>query len=208
MAFKDFKSKDAALQRLQIRYQESDFIVPTDFTISQAFLDEFNWVREHIDVRSSEDAICENLIYPILKEVYKQYADRLAFWSHKFIRADKALCGVPDYIFATHSELGKVVLGRPLLLVVEAKKNDFDAGWGQCLAALAAARKLNGEPALTVYGIVSDGDIWEFGQLSEAVLTRHRTRFTLDNLPLLFGAVDCALASVCQALLQRRTATV
>jgi hypothetical protein len=35
---------------------------------------------------------------------------------------------------ATKSELGKKVLESPLLAVVEAKKNDFEQGWGQCLA--------------------------------------------------------------------------
>ena len=207
MAFGDFKSKGAALERFQIKYREDDFIVPTDFTISQTFLDDFNFVREHIDITVSESAICENLIYPILKDVYKKYADRVALWSHKTVRYDDELTGVPDYIFATKSELGKVVMGRPLLLIVEAKRNDFDEGWGQCLAAMVAAQKMNSDPAFTVYGVVSDGDGWEFGKLSEADFTENRTGFTPDNLQQLFGAVDFVLDRLAQALVATRAAT-
>lgn len=206
MAFRDFKSKEAVLERFQIKYQESAFILPTDFAISQIFLDEFNWVRQHIDVRVSEVAICENLIYPILKEVYKKYADRVALWSHKTIRYDKELSGVPDYLLATKSELGKVVLGRPLLLIAEAKKNDFEEGWGQCLAEMVAAQKLNGDPAFTVYGSVSDGDGWEFGKLLGDEFTSHPTRFTPDNLQPLFGAVDFVMDSLSRALATARAA--
>jgi hypothetical protein len=38
--------------------------------------------------------------------------------------------------------LGKTVLEAPMVIVVEAKKNDFEQGWGQCLAELAASQKL------------------------------------------------------------------
>ena len=38
------------------------------------------------------------------------------------------------FFFAKRSPLGPV-RDRPYVLFVEAKKDDFDAGWGQCLAA-------------------------------------------------------------------------
>ena len=41
-----------------------------------------------------------------------------------------------------------------------------------------------------VYGIVSDGTLWEFGQLVGDAFTRNRTSVTMDNLSVLFGAVD------------------
>ena len=73
--------------------------------------------------------------------------------------ADSTLNGVPDYIFGTKSPLGKKVLGLPLVLIVEAKKNDFEQGWGQCLAELVAAQKINGTIEKPVYGIVTDGNV-------------------------------------------------
>ena len=32
-------------------------------------------------------------------------------------------------------------VGSPLIICVEAKKNDFEQGWGQCLAELVAGPK-------------------------------------------------------------------
>ena len=47
-----------------------------------------------------------------------------------------------DSFISTRSELGKLVVGTPLIMLVEAKKNDFEIGWGQCLAELVAAQKI------------------------------------------------------------------
>ena len=103
---------------------------------------------------------------------------------------DEVLNGTPDYFISTRSELGMLSVGTPLIILVEAKKNDFEQGWGQCLAELVAAQKINQETDFPVYGIVTDGTLWQFGQLVGAAFTRNRTNFSLDNLPILFGAVD------------------
>ena len=200
MAFKNYTDISLVIEEFQIKYREEDFVKPTDFAISPAFLAEFDFVREYIDIRASEFAVCENVLYPILKEVYKQYTERFALWSHKTIRYDKKLTGEPDYLLATRSELGKVVMGRPLVLIVEAKKNDFDKGWGQCAAEMVAAQKLNGDSAFPVYGIVSDGKAWEFGLLRENVFTKHKPLIFTANLPEVFGAIDFVLKAIVAAL--------
>jgi len=46
----------------------------------------------------------------------------------KFILYDEILSGTPDYLISTRSELGKRVVGTPLIILVEAKKNDFEQG--------------------------------------------------------------------------------
>ena len=84
----------------------------------------------------------------------------------------------------------------PLIMMVEAKKNDFELGWGQCLAEMVAAQKINDNPDFPVYGIVTDGTSWEFGRLVGDLFTRNRTNFTLANLPILFGAVDSIFKAV------------
>jgi hypothetical protein len=49
--------------------------------------------------------------------------------------------------------------------MVEAKKDDFEGGWGQCLAAMLAAQMINGDDQLILQGSVSNGDVWQFGRL-------------------------------------------
>lgn len=197
MAFSDFKTISDVLEKFRITYVENDFLEVVDSPKPSAqFLQEFEFCRQHIDVFASEAARCEVIIFPILKEIYKAYADIYALWIQKSIAYDETLSGTPDYLISTKSELGRPVVGTPLIMLVEAKKNDFEQGWGQCLAELIAAQKINDAPDFPVYGIVSDGIWWQFGRLVGDAFTQNRTSFGVDNLPLLFGAVDAVFKKV------------
>lgn len=189
MAFSDFKTISEVQEKFRIKYSEDDFVEVKASVPSAEFLRDFEFTREHINVFASEASRCETIIFPVLKENYKAYADRYALWIKQSIAYDDTLNGTPDYFVSTRSELGKTVVGRPLILLVEAKKNDFEQGWGQCLAELIAAQKINDNPAFPVYGIVTDGVLWQFGRLIGDTFTQNRTDFALANLPTLFGAV-------------------
>ncbi len=121
--------------------------------------------------------------------------ETLAFWVQKPLNADLLLSGVPNYLFGTKSPLGKKVLGLPLVLIVEAKKNDFERGWGQCLAELVAAQKINGTPEKLVYEIVTDGVRWEFGELTRSTFTQDKGDYLTSEINELFGAIDFVLGS-------------
>lgn len=191
MAFSDFKAIPEVQEKFRIRHVETDFIETENAAIpSEQFLQEFDFNREYIDVLTSEGARCEAIIFPVLREVYKGYADYYALWIKKPIAYDDVLNGTPDYFISTRSELGKLVVGAPLIMLVEAKKNDFELGWGQCLAELVAAQKINEDMEHPVYGIVSDGTLWQIGHLVGETFTQNRTSFSVDNLPALFGAID------------------
>jgi len=189
MAFTDFQSPDEVQKAYQIRLVEKNFLTISPLKPSEAFVLEYEFVNENFDIFSSEASRCENVIYPVLREACKKYVAQYSLWSHKFISADEILVGTPDYFIAKRSELGKNVLGFPLLLVVEAKPNDFTKGWGQCLAELVAAQKLNEDEEKAVYGIVTDAEVWQFGKLEGQLFTKNYSRATIDNLNEVFGAV-------------------
>lgn len=195
MSFQDFKSIADVQQQYTIIYDEDEWIIPLALTPSASFLVDYEFSLEHLDVLVSEASRCENIIYPILRDVYRHYADRLGLWSHKALAYDSILAGVPDYLIALKSALGKTVLEKPLLVVVEAKKSDFEQGWGQCLAAMVAAQKLNEREQLPVYGIVTDGLLWQFGRLMGNQFTLNRSSVTSSDLPRLFGSLNHLLAS-------------
>ncbi|MFM6530833.1 MAG: hypothetical protein ACKPIB_21505, partial [Dolichospermum sp.] len=73
---------------------------------------------------------------------------------------------------------------------VEAKKDNFEEGWGQCLAELIAAQKLNNQPEQLLYGIVSNGKIWEFGQLREQDFIKNIQEYSISNLDKLFAGLN------------------
>ena len=192
MAFSDFKTIPEVLERFRIKYTIKDFVQIEEIPgiPSEQFQQDFEFCTQNIDVFASEAARCEAIIFPILKEIYKAYAENYALWIKKAIVYDETLNGTPDYLISTRSELGIPVVGTPLIILVEAKKNDFEQGWGQCLSELVAAQKINEDADFPVYGIVSDGTLWQFGQLIGDAFTRNRTSVTMDNLPILFGAVN------------------
>jgi hypothetical protein len=196
MAFTDFKSIAQVQEEYRITYSEESFISYLDLKPSDHFRQEFEFNQENIDVFTSEASRCENVIYPILREVYKSFAHKYTLWSHKSITYDNKLTGTPDYLISTKSELGKTILGLPLVVVVEAKQNNFIEGWGQCLAELIAAQKLNKNEAQPVYAIVTDGELWQFGRLLLDVFTREKTRIAVTDLDKLFGAIAFLLTQL------------
>lgn len=198
MAFSDYKTLSQVQREYQIKYDEGTFIEKKSIAPTDHFVTEFNFNIRTMDAFSSEAARCELLIFPILREAYKKLSTEIALWIQKPINYDEKLSGTPDYLFAKRSPLGKTVLELPLLAVVEAKKSDFEQGWGQCLAELVAMQKLNGESTNTVYGIVTDGKYWEFGQLTETLFSKNRESFSIDDLPELLGALDFLLSAASQ----------
>ncbi|MEP0917623.1 hypothetical protein NC981_12400 [Leptolyngbya sp. DQ-M1] len=178
------------VKEFQVRYTEAEFIQQLAFQISEYFREDLQLMMREAVIDNSEFAICENLIYPVLKEVWKHYRDRCIIWSHQSLNYDERLRGFPEYILARRSPLGKVVFDKPYLLLVEAKQDNFETGWAQCLAEMIAAQKLNGEPEIIIYGIVSNGDRWQFGKLEAEVFTRNTTFFTIQELDVLFGALN------------------
>ena len=190
MAFSNYKNIAQVQKKFKIKHIEESFISIVEINIPSEFQQDFEFIRQNIDIFTSEAARCETIIFPILKEVYKNYYQHLALWIQKYIAYDDDLQGTPDYLLAAKSELGKKVLENPLLAVVEAKQNDFEQGWGQCLAELVALQKLNNlATEFTYYGIVSDGNLWQFGKLRGQLFVQETSSFTLDQLEHIFGAL-------------------
>jgi hypothetical protein len=190
MAFSDYKHISQVQQEFTIAYREELFLVPHETPVPEPFLAEFLFNKEHFDVYSSEAARSELLIFPLLREVYKPHAHQCSLWIQKPLTYDDKLTGTTDYLVSARSPLGKTVVATPLLIAVEAKKNDFEQGWAQCAAELVAAQRLNGDANVPVYGIVTDGRFWEFGKLVEDIFYQNSEAYSADQLPLLFGVLQ------------------
>ena len=190
MAFDSYKTIGAVVKEFQITYTEADFITGLTFATSDYFREDLHlMIREGV-VDNSEFAICENLIYPVLKEVWKHYRSNFLLWSHQSLNYDEKLSGFPEYILARRSPLGKVVFDRPYLMLVEAKQDNFEAAWGQCIAEMIAAQRLNAELDLIVFGIASNGDRWQFGKLEKNIFVRNITFYSIQELDKLVAAVN------------------
>ncbi len=111
----------------------------------------------------------------------------LKLWSHVALDHDSVLCETPDYLIAKQSELGDAVLGKPILVAIEAKQDDFELGWGQCSAEMVSVQKINADEEMTVFGIATNGESWEFGKLEGKCFTYP---YTIGDLEKLFGVLS------------------
>jgi hypothetical protein len=201
MPFASYTSLSAVARAFQITLTRDTFVDPLPLAVPDALRAELAFAQRQVAFDSSEFAACENLIYPILKEVWRtSYLADFQLWSHIPLSYDADLSGTPDYFLARKSPLGVVVVEEPYLLVVEAKKDDFERGWGQCLAAMLAARKLNGRPDQVMYGITTNGSVWEVGKLQDTDFVQDLQQFTLSDLDQLVAAVNYLFAQCRQQL--------
>ncbi|MEQ9368172.1 MAG: hypothetical protein RIG63_03945 [Coleofasciculus chthonoplastes F3-SA18-01] len=191
MSFSSYKSIGVVAKAFQIKYIRDNFITEIEFDVSDSFRNELELILNEGVFDNSDRAICETIIYPILKEVWKAYRRNLLLWSHQTLTYDENLSGTPDYIVAKRSPLGTVVFDKPYFVVVEAKKeSDFTEGWGQCLAEMVAVQKINNDPGQRIFGVVSNGAIWQFGQLISDEFTQNKRFYTIQDLERLFAAVN------------------
>ncbi len=203
MAFTNqFKSLAAVLKHYQIHYQEMDFEIIKTATLNEAVRQDIFFTLKEVAYDVSEAAICENLIYPVLKEAWKQYADIFAIWSHASLEYDDELTGIPDYLISKRSSLGKIIFDSPLLAVVEAKKDNFSAGWAQCALEMLAMQKINKDPELPIYGLVSNGEIWEIAMLQNQQFIFYNKRFVIEELDILFNVL-ISLLELCKLQLSK-----
>ena len=190
MPFTAYKNIGAVVREFQLTYEEKNFIVESPFQINDYFRTRFERLLKEGIVDNSEYAICENLIAPILSEVWFNYSDRFLLWSHQPLIYEEQLSGVPGYLVAQRSPLGKVVFDKPFFVAVKAKKDDFTEGWGQCAAEMVAVQKINETEKITIFGLVSNGKIWEFGKLSDRSFLKHIKTYRISDLDELFAAIN------------------
>ncbi len=110
MPFSNFKSLGATVKELQVIYTEANFVTQAAFPVSEYFQQDLEYVMREGVMNNSEFAICENLIYPILKEIWKAYSSKFTLWSHQLLTCDDALSGYPEYVLARRSPLTHIPL--------------------------------------------------------------------------------------------------
>lgn len=190
MSYNKYKSIADVLQEFPLTYKEKNFIEQIPIETDPYFKNRLDFILAEGVVFNSEYAICESIIQPILVELWRKYADKLLLWSHQPLNYDENLSGIPDYIVAQRSTRGKIILEQPYLIIVEAKKDNFEEGWGQCLAELVAAQKINNNQNSRLFGIVSNGKLWEFGLLQGIDFTKNVKYYVLEDLQALMEALN------------------
>jgi hypothetical protein len=128
MPFTNYTCVDDVVKRHRLTYIQ-DRLFPPDATaplFSQSFRDELEFNLRMLPVGRSETGTGEVLLFPILREVWKPYVKELALFTREGLSFDDDLTGTPDYFVCQVSEFGRTIPDVPVLLVAEAKLDDFE----------------------------------------------------------------------------------
>ena len=121
-------------------------------------------------MQGSEKARSEFIIAPILLEVKKKSNGKVSLFSGVKFDVDKSkkLDGISDFLISRSPY--QAVLEAPVVVAVEAKRQDFEKGIAQCAAEMIAALIFNerkGSKLSVIYGCVTTGDVWRFLRLKD-----------------------------------------
>jgi hypothetical protein len=190
MAFTEFKNSGQVLRQYDIRLQRKNFLIFSNtYQTPTRLIEDIQFTLNYVNYDVSEFAICESIIYPILLQVWKPFLDTFALHSHRTWQVNDSFSGIPDYLISAISKYGETIVGIPVLVAIEAKKDNFEEGWGQCAAEMVAAQIVNPNKDTTVYGVVTNGKLWEFASLKEKIFTKNKDYIDVTDLDKLYAAL-------------------
>ncbi len=148
-------------------------------------------IKEGLEMpKNTEKARSENLVSPILKEIFRRNKKKLTLFPGYGLNVDseKGLNGNCDCIIAGRADIMELI--NPIICLVEAKNGVIEDGYGQCGAEMYAARLYNedlGTPISEIFGIVTNGEIWQFLMLEKQTIYFDFETISLDRLPRILG---------------------
>ncbi len=154
----------------------------------------------------TEKVRSELIIAPLLFEFRELLDCQVSLFSGSdfSIDAELGLNGVCDFLLTRSTS--EFIIEAPAIIVIEAKKGELNAGWGQpatqgseetseqsvavCAAEMVAAQKFNStndQNINTIYGCISTGTRWQFLKLTGKDLTIDVTEYSLDPVDRILG---------------------
>lgn len=198
MAYRNFRFADLNQQFGIIQNTGELFPDKPPFVEPSAFLLESLRLARSSPL-TTEKAVSEALVFPILREIKLRNADTIELFSGENLDADRqqGLNGECDFIFTNTP--GAVELQAPILTITEAKRGDIDnpRSLAQAAAQLWGAHVFNekhGQPTETLYGFCTSGYEWVGLRLSGTTITIDTDRYAIQNLPQLLGVLQHALS--------------
>jgi len=146
---------------------------------------------------NSEKARSELIIAPILVDLRRQLQEQINLFSGVDFTVDetKGLNGTCDFIISKSTEI--LIVTAPVITIIEAKKENINAGLGQCAAAMVASQIFNqrSESEIqTIYGAVTTGSIWQFLKLEKQTLSIDLSEYYLKDVNKILGILASGIS--------------
>jgi hypothetical protein len=147
---------------------------------------------------NSEKSRSEMIIAPLLLELKIQLKDEINLFSGIDFTVDssKGLNGICDFLITHSSE--KLIITAPVIIIVEAKKENIAGGFGQCIAEMIAAQIFNQQlenPPPRIYGVVTTGSIWQFLQIENQTISIDLREYYLNNVDKILGILSSFIST-------------
>jgi hypothetical protein len=147
---------------------------------------------------NTEKVRSELLIAPILMEIRRQLSNQISFFSgSEFnVDADRGLEGYCDYLLSLSPE--QLEITSPVVVLIEAKKENLMGGIAQCIAEMIAAQIFNdrsNNAIPIIYGAVTSGTNWQFLTLQGTQVNLDTTEYFISDVEKLIGILYHATAS-------------
>ncbi len=156
------------------------------------------WLQESLQkgkkiAIKSEKSRSEMIVAPILLELLERNPTSFSLFSGENFDVDSSLGlnGECDFLL---SKMPKAyIIKAPVFALVEAKQNIVEKSMGQCAAQMLGAQifnKTKKENIPTIFGCVTNGDTWQFLQLTNKQLIIDEHLYYLADLPKLLGVLQ------------------
>ena len=142
---------------------------------------------------NTEKARSELIVANVLFELLEQFDRRISFFSGIDFNVDpeNGLTGVCDFLVSLSPM--QSLLETPVIVLVEAKKDDPAPGLGQCVAEMLAAQRFNAEKGNDIpciYGSATTGTEWKFLKLEENRLFIDITVYPIAQCDKILGILS------------------
>ena len=138
----------------------------------------------------TEKASSELIVADILVELREKFEHRISFFSgiDFSVDAESGLTGVCDFLISLSPT--QFHLEAPIIVLVEAKKDNPVLGFGQCVAEMLAAQRFNaerGNDLPCIYGAGTTGTMWQFLKLEEQRLYIDSAIYSIGQCDKILG---------------------
>ena len=140
----------------------------------------------------TEKAKSEMIVADVLVELREHFEQQISLFSGIDFNVDEesGLTRVCDFLISLSPE--QFYLEAPIIVVVEAKNDNLEAGLGQCVAEMVAAQRFNAEKGndiRIVYGATTTGVLWRFLKLEGQTLSIDIAVYQIERCDKILGVL-------------------
>ena len=176
--------------QLEIVESAGIFSEASTIVLQDRFMAELEEKVELAISSGSEKARSELIVTDVLFQLREHFNRRISFFSgiEFSVDTEQGLTGVCDFLVSLSPILS--FLEAPIIILVEAKRENLTTGFGQCAAEMIAAQRFNkekGNDIRHIYGVTTSGTEWRFLKLEGERLHIDRAVYPIAQCDKILG---------------------